>query len=376
MDQKIIVALDAMGGDLAPVETVKGAVDAVKEMNVLVKLVGREEDVNRELAKYTYPKEKIEVVNAEEVISTDEVPTMAIRKKKNSSMVVGMQLVKNGEADAFVSAGSTGALLTGSLLIVGRLPGVERPVLGTCLPTKNGFTFLVDSGANVDCKAKYLEQFGKMGSVYVENVFGKKNPSVALVNIGAEKEKGDSLTKEAYELLEVSDLNFVGNIEPRNIPFGEADVIVCDGFVGNTILKFAEGLSKTLVDIIKSEITKGAYKIAAAMLVKPFRNVKKYFDADEVGGAPFIGLKSLVVKAHGEITKGAYKIAAAMLVKPFRNVKKYFDADEVGGAPFIGLKSLVVKAHGSSNAKAFKNAIRQCVLFKEADIVGKIQDKL
>lgn len=244
-------------------------------------------------------------------------------------MVVGMQLVKNGEADAFVSAGSTGALLTGSLLIVGRLPGVERPVLGTCLPTKNGFTFLVDSGANVDCKAKYLEQFGKMGSVYVENVFGKKNPSVALVNIGAEKEKGDSLTKEAYELLEVSDLNFVGNIEPRNIPFGEADVIVCDGFVGNTILKFAEGLSKTLVDIIKSEIT-----------------------------------------------KGAYKIAAAMLVKPFRNVKKYFDADEVGGAPFIGLKSLVVKAHGSSNAKAFKNAIRQCVLFKEADIVGKIQDKL
>lgn len=211
-----------MGGDLAPVETVKGAVDAVKEMNVLVKLVGREEDVNRELAKYTYPKEKIEVVNAEEVISTDEVPTMAIRKKKNSSMVVGMQLVKNGEADAFVSAGSTGALLTGSLLIVGRLPGVERPVLGTCLPTKNGFTFLVDSGANVDCKAKYLEQFGKMGSVYVENVFGKKNPSVALVNIGAEKEKGDSLTKEAYELLEVSDLNFVGNIEPRNIPFGEA----------------------------------------------------------------------------------------------------------------------------------------------------------
>ena len=200
MDQKIIVALDAMGGDLAPVETVKGAVDAVKEMNVLVKLVGRKEDVNRELAKYTYPKEKIEVVNAEEVISTDEVPTMAIRKKKNSSMVVGMQLVKNGEADAFVSAGSTGALLTGSLLIVGRLPGVERPVLGTCLPTKNGFTFLVDSGANVDCKAKYLEQFGKMGSVYVENVFGKKNPSVALVNIGAEKEKGDSLTKEAYEL--------------------------------------------------------------------------------------------------------------------------------------------------------------------------------
>ena len=285
MDQKIIVALDAMGGDLAPVETVKGAVDAVKEMNVLVKLVGREEDVNRELAKYTYPKEKIEVVNAEEVISTDEVPTMAIRKKKNSSMVVGMQLVKNGEADAFVSAGSTGALLTGSLLIVGRLPGVERPVLGTCLPTKNGFTFLVDSGANVDCKAKYLEQFGKMGSVYVENVFGKKNPSVALVNIGAEKEKGDSLTKEAYELLEVSDLNFVGNIEPRNIPFGEADVIVCDGFVGNTILKFAEGLSKTLVDIIKSAMPPAALREKQHPAKRSFQAIRIAVN-DELGELP------------------------------------------------------------------------------------------
>lgn len=329
MDTEIVVALDAMGGDLAPVETVKGAVDAVKEMNVRVKLVGLESAIRAELQKYTYPQEKIEIVPASEVISTDEVPTIAIRKKKDSSMVVGMQLVKNKEADAFVSAGSTGALLTGSLLIVGRLPGVERPVLGTCLPTKNGFTFLVDSGANVDCKAKYLEQFGKMGSVYMENVFERKNPTVALVNIGAEKEKGNALTKEAYGLLEESSLNFVGNIEPRNIPFGEADVVVCDGFVGNTILKFAEGMSKTLVGMIKSEIT-----------------------------------------------KGLYKLPAAMLIKPFQNVKKYFDADEVGGAPFIGLKALVVKAHGSSNAKAFKNAIKQCVLFKQADIIGKIQDRL
>lgn len=330
MEKEIIVALDAMGGDLAPVETVKGAVDAVKELgNVKIKLVGLADAVEKELAKYTYSKEKIEIVPATEVISTDESPTMAIRRKKDSSMVLGMQLVKKGEADAFVSAGSTGALLTGSLLIVGRIHGVERPVLGTCLPTGKGYTFLVDSGANVDCKAKYLEQFAKMGSVYVENVFGKKNPTVALVNIGAEKEKGDSLTKEAYELLEGSDLNFIGNIEPRNIPFGEADVVVCDGFVGNTILKFAEGLSKALVGIIKEEIT-----------------------------------------------KGLYKLPAAMLIKPFQNVKKSFDADEVGGAPFIGLNALVVKAHGSSNAKAFKNAVKQCVLFKEADIVGKIKDKL
>lgn len=330
MDKKVIVALDAMGGDLAPVEIVKGAVDAVKELNVDIKLVGKQDKINAELAKYTYPKERIQVVHAEEVIGTDEVPTSAIRRKKDSSLVVGLNLAKSGEADAFVSAGSTGALLTGALLIVGRIEGVERPALGTCLPTKTGFTFLLDSGANVDCKAKYLEQFAKMGSVYIENIFGIAQPKVALVNIGAEKEKGNALTKEAYELLEVSEnINFVGNIEPRNIPFGEADVIVCDGFVGNTILKLSEGLSKTLIDIIKEEIT-----------------------------------------------AGSYKLAAAMLKTPFRNVKKRFDSDEVGGAPFIGLKSLVVKAHGSSNARAIKNAIRQCVLFTEADIVGKIKDKL
>ncbi|HBF65596.1 MAG TPA: phosphate acyltransferase PlsX [Clostridium sp.] len=330
MDKKVIVAVDAMGGDLAPVEIVKGAVDAVKELNVDIKLVGQQDKINAELAKYTYPKERIQVVHAEEVIGTDEVPTSAIRRKKDSSLVVGLNLAKSGEADAFVSAGSTGALLTGALLIVGRIEGVERPALGTCLPTKTGFTFLLDSGANVDCKAKYLEQFAKMGSVYVENIFGMAQPKVALVNIGAEKEKGNALTKEAYELLEVSEnINFVGNIEPRDIPFGQADVIVCDGFVGNTILKLSEGLSKTLIDIIKEEIT-----------------------------------------------AGSYKFAAAMLKTPFRNVKKRFDSDEVGGAPFIGLKSLVVKAHGSSNARAIKNAIRQCVLFTEADIVGKIKHKL
>ncbi len=207
---------------------------------------------------------------------------------------------------------------------------MERPALGTCLPTKTGFSFLLDSGANVDCKPIYLEQFAKMGSVYVENVFGIKNPRVALVNIGAEKEKGNALTKEAYELLEGTDtINFVGNIEPRNVPYGEADVIVCDGFVGNTILKLSEGLSKSIFDILKDEITKGHYKIGAAILKTPFKKIK------------------------GRL-----------------------DSDEVGGAPFVGLKSLVVKAHGSSNAKAIKNAVRQCVRFTEQDIIGKMKDKL
>ncbi|MFV0315118.1 MAG: phosphate acyltransferase PlsX [Anaerotignum sp.] len=330
MEKRVVVAVDAMGGDLAPVEIVKGAVDAVKELNVEVKLVGREDAVKGELKKYEYPKERIQVIHAEEVIGTEETPTKAIRSKKDSSLVVGLNLVKNGEADAFVSAGSTGALLTGALLIVGRMEGVERPALGTCLPTKNGFTFLLDSGANVDCKAKYLQQFAKMGSIYVENMFGIKEPTVALVNIGAEKEKGNALTKEAYELLETSEgINFVGNIEARNIPYGEADIIVCDGFVGNTILKLLEGVSKTLFSVIKEEIT-----------------------------------------------AGPYKFAAAALKTPFKNIKKRFDFDEIGGAPFIGLDALVVKAHGSSNSRAIKGAIRQCVLFTEADLVQKIKDNL
>lgn len=329
MEEKIVIAVDAMGGDNAPEEVVKGVVDAVKELLVEVLLVGQKEAVEAELSKYQYEKEKIRVIPATEVIGTDEVPTTAIRRKKDSSMVVGLQLVKKGEASAFVSAGSTGALLTGALFIVGRLPGVERPALGTFLPTTKGFTFLMDCGANVDCKPQYLEQFAKMGSVYVENMFGVENPKVGLVNIGAEKEKGNTLTKETYELLENSNLNFSGNIEPREIPFGEADVVICDGFVGNTILKLSEGLSVALLGIIKETIT-----------------------------------------------EGAYKIPALMLKKPFKAIKKRFDADEIGGAPFLGVKSLVVKAHGSSKAKAIYGAINQSMLFTQQDIIGKIKDKL
>ncbi len=329
MSKKITVAVDAMGGDNAPFEIVKGAVEAVNELGVNIKLVGIESTVKEELAKYKYDTSKIEVIHASEVITTEEAPTTAIRRKKDSSMVVALNLVKNKEADAFVSAGSTGAVLTGATVIIGRIKGIERPALGTCLPTIKGFTFLLDSGANVDCKPKYLEQFAKMGSVYTEHVMGIKNPKVGLVNIGAEKEKGNALTKEVHEILENTDINFSGNIEPRDIPFGKADVIVCDGFVGNTILKFAEGLSMALLKIIK-----------------------------------------------GEITKGLYKFAALALKKPFGNVKSRLDSEEVGGAPFLGLKSLVVKAHGSSEAKGIRNAIKQCTIFVENDIVSKIEENL
>lgn len=327
--ENIKIAVDAMGGDNAPYEVVKGAVEAVNEFGSSVILVGIEEIIKKELEKYNFPKEKIEIVNASEVISTEEVPTTAIRRKKDSSMVVGLNLVKNGEAKAFVSAGSTGALLTGATVIIGRIKGIERPALGTCLPTKKGFVFLLDSGANVDCKPNYLVQFAKMASVYVENVMNVKNPRVGLVNIGVEEEKGNALTKEVHELLKETDINFVGNVEAREIPLDGADIVVCDGFVGNIILKFAEGLSKGLLSIIKDEITKGMYKFAA------------------------LALKT-----------------------PFKNIKKKFDSEEVGGAPFLGLKSLVVKAHGSSKAKGIKNAIKQCTIFVENDIVLKIEEKL
>ncbi len=323
------IAVDAMGGDNAPFEIVKGAVEAVNEFGSNIILVGPQETVEKELAKYTFDKSKISVKNATEVISTEESPTNAIRRKKDSSIVVGLNLVKNGEASAFVSAGSTGAVLTGGTFIIGRIKGIERPALGTCLPTVSGFTFLLDSGANVDCKSTYLLQFAKMASVYVEHVMGVSNPTVGLINIGAEKEKGNALTKETYELLEGSELNFIGNVEPRDIPFQKADVLVCDGFAGNTVLKFAEGLSVALISIIKDEIT-----------------------------------------------AGLYKIPAAFLLKPFKNIKKRFDSEEVGGAPFLGLKSLVVKAHGSSKAKGIKNAIKQCEIFVEKDIVLKIEEQL
>ena len=328
--EKPVIAVDAMGGDHAPGEIVKGAVEAVNAFGSRIVLVGRQEDIRSELQKYSYPQDHITIENASEVISTDESPTTAIRRKKDSSMVVGLNLVKQGQAAAFVSAGSTGALLTGATVIIGRIKGIERPALGTMLPTTKGYTFLLDSGANVDCKPAYLVQFAKMATIYVEHVVGKKAPKVGLVNIGSEKEKGDTLSKEAHELLEeVSEINFVGNTEQRDIPYGPVDIVVCDGFVGNVILKLAEGLSQALFGALKEEIT-----------------------------------------------KGPYVLAAAALRKPFGKLKRRFDSDEVGGAPFLGLKALVVKAHGSSKAKAIKNAIKQCETFVENDIVLKIQDQL
>lgn len=324
------VALDAMGGDNAPMEIVKGAIDAVhKNKKIKVFLVGQEEVIRKELEKYTYDKDQIEVVHATEVIETAEPPVMAIRRKKDSSIVVAMNMVKKGDADAFVSAGSSGAILVGGQLIVGRIKGIERPPLAPLIPTAKGVSLLIDCGANVDARASHLVQFAKMGSIYMENVMGIKNPKVAIVNIGAEEEKGNALVKETFPLLKAcEDINFIGSIEARDIPHGMADVIVCEAFVGNVILKIYEGVGAVLIHKVK----------------------------------------------QGMLTTLRSKIGA-LLVKPaLKETLKSFDASEHGGAPLLGLNGLVVKTHGSSKAKEVSNSIIQCVTFKEQMINDKIRE--
>lgn len=332
MQETVRVAVDAMGGDNAPGEIVKGAVEAVNERSeIKVILVGKEEKIKAELSKYTYKQEKIEIVNAQEVIETAEPPVMAIRKKKDSSIVVAMNLVKKGEADAFVSAGSSGAILVGGQLLVGRIKGVERPPLAPLIPTTKGVSLLIDCGANVDARSSHLVQFAKMGSIYMENVVGIKNPKVAIVNIGAEEEKGNMLVKETFPLLKnCPDINFIGSIEAREIPHGQADVIVCEAFVGNVILKLYEGVGSAFMQKIKQ------------------------------------GMMSTLRSKIG-----------ALLVKPaLKETLKSFDASQYGGAPLLGLNGLVVKTHGSSKANEVRNSIIQCIAFKEQKINEKIMQNI
>ena len=332
MAEFVKVAVDAMGGDNAPAEIVKGAVEAVNESDrVKVFLVGQEEVVKKHLESYTYNKEQVEVVNATEIIETAEPPVMAIRKKKDSSIVKAMYMVKDGTCDAYVSAGSTGATLVGGQVIVGRIKGVERPPLAPLIPTERGCSLLIDCGANVDARPSHLIQFAKMGSVYMEHVMGIKNPKVGIVNIGAEEDEGNALVKETFPLLKnCPDINFIGSVEARDIPKGEADVIVCEAFVGNVVLKMYEGVGGTLIKKVK----------------------------------------------EGMMTSLRSKIGA-LLVKPaLKQTLKAFDLEQYGGAPMLGLNGLVVKTHGSSKAVEIKNSILQCITFTEQNINEKIKEKI
>ena len=326
------ILVDAMGGDNAPGAIIKGSIEAINEdKRVKVFLVGREPVIREELAKYTYNAEQLEVVHAEDVIDTAEPPVNAIRKKKESSIVKAMYMVKDGTCDAFVSAGSTGAVLVGGQLIVGRIKGVERPPLAPLIPTEKGVALLVDCGANVDARPSHLVQFAKMGSIYMENVIGIPNPRVGILNIGAEEEKGNALVKETFPLLkECTDINFIGSVEARDVPSGAADVIVCEAFSGNVLLKTFEGVASTLLKTVK----------------------------------------------QGMMTSLRSKIGA-LLVKPaLKQTLKKFDVEEHGGAPMLGLNGLVVKSHGSSSSKEIKNSILQCVAFKEQKINEKIKEKI
>jgi len=320
------IVIDAMGGDNAPLVTVQGAVEAVESYDVNIILTGNQPMIENELAKYNYAKEKIEVIHCSEQITNEDKPVISIRKKKDSSMVVGLKLVKDKKADAIISAGNSGALLAGGLLVLGRIKRIDRPALAPVYPTTKGVSVLIDAGANVECKPRNFLEFAVMGSIYAEKVLGIEKPKVCTVNIGIEEEKGSELVKEAHILCKDGPFNFQGNVEARDIPSGYADVIVCDGFTGNVILKLTEGLASSILGLLKEEFLKNTIS----------------------------------------------KIAALLLKSGLKDFKKRFDYTEYGGAPFLGVDGVLIKAHGSSDGKAIKNAVRQTISFVNNNVLKDI----
>lgn len=324
------IIIDAMGGDNAPEEIVKGAVEALKEYNIDIILTGDENEIEKILKKENADTSRLEIVHTTEVITNNDHPAQVIRKKKDSSMVVGMRLLKEGKGDAFISAGNTGAILAGGLFVVGRIKGIDRPALSPILPGKNGPFMLIDAGANAECKTQNMLQFAIMGDIYLKAVLKKDSPSIGLVNIGAEEEKGTEFTKECYKLLKESGLNFKGNVEGRDIPEGNVDIVVCDGFTGNVILKLFEGVALTIFDALKKEI-----------------------------------LSSTISKIGG------------FLLKPvFKSFKKQFDYTEYGGAMFLGVDGTVIKTHGTAKAKVIKNTIKQAISIVEGGVVEGIKEEI
>lgn len=326
------IMIDGMGGDHAPEEIVKGAVQAAKEISGTVSIIGQEERINECLQALNWNGDNIEVVNATEVISNNESPAMAVRKKKDSSISKGMRMLKEGEVDAFISGGSTGALLSAGLLILGRIRGIKRPAIAAFFPKigMNDTSLILDCGANAESRPEYLLQYGIMGSIFVEKVKGIEKPEVMLLNVGAEEEKGDPLHKESFELLRNADINFKGNCEGRDVPFGCCDVVVTDGFSGNVFLKSSEGVALAVMKRIKQKMTEG-----------------------------------LVAKA-----------GALLSYNKLKEIKKEFDYSEEGGAPILGLKGPVLKIHGSSKANAVYNAILKAVPYVEQDVTALIENAI
>ena len=326
------IVVDGMGGDHAPFEIVKGAVEASALTEHQIILVGDEFRLNNELQKYKYSKGKISVVHASEVITNEDTPVKAVRTKQDSSMVRGINMLKNGEADLFVSAGNTGAIMAAGLFILGRIQGIDRPAIASTYPLlgKGGVSLLVDSGANAECKPNNLLEFATMGSIYMQKVMNVKEPTVGLVNIGTEETKGTTVIKAAYELLSKSSIRFIGNVEAREIPKGVCDVIVCDGFVGNIILKLTEGLAMSIPKLLKNKFNSGVIP----------------------------------------------KMGALLLVGKLKELKSEFDYSEYGGAPILGVKGAMVKMHGSSNSTAVKNTILKGIPYAETNVVQMIQNSV
>ncbi|HXL38793.1 MAG TPA: phosphate acyltransferase PlsX [Ktedonobacteraceae bacterium] len=330
MSANVRVALDAMGGDKAPGEVVLGAIQAAREYSMGVYLVGREDAIRAELAKHDTSGLDLPIIHTDEVIEMDEHPASAVRKKKNASMTLALQSVRDGSALGAVSAGNSGAMMTASLFTLKRIEGVDRPALGTVFPTKNGISFVLDVGANTDCKPEYLQQFALMGSIYMERIFSIASPRVGLLANGEEETKGNELVQQTHQLLkahaETLGINFIGNVEGRDIPAGGTDVVVCDGFVGNVVLKLGEGMAETLLSILRTQMTSSLPN----------------------------------------------KLAAAVLQPGLRKVFRRLDYAEYGGVPLLGINGSAIVAHGRSNAKAIKNALRVARQTSETNVVGAI----
>lgn len=321
------IILDAMGGDNAPKAICEGSIAAANEISEEIILIGKEDIIRETLEELGYEGDQITIINAEEVITNDEAPVKAVRRKKDSSIVKGLNMVKSGEGDVFISAGSTGALLAGGLFILGRIKGIDRPTLATVYPVIGKKpSILVDSGANAECKPTNLLEFAQMGSIYMEQVLGRKNPTVGLVNNGTEEGKGTTLTKAAYQLIKDADLNFIGSVEAREVPNGACDVIVTDGFTGNAILKLTEGMGLMVLREMKRRFLQG--------------------------------------------TKA--KVGALLLKDKLMGIKTEFNYAEYGGAPLLGVQGAMLKMHGSSDALAVKQTILKALPYVKEDVVGKI----